>query len=117
MNIGTVSEQHLHDLGMLLRDRPHERRLAPCTTRVHVGALGDQLLYNCSIARAGGDHDGCFAGQQGGVRIGAGIKRRRTITSLPFWLAVHSGVTPRSLAVFILAPARINRPALSTSSR
>jgi hypothetical protein len=40
-----------------------------------------------------------------------------TIAPLPFWLAVQSGVAPRSFVAFTLAPARINRSALSRSSR
>ena len=36
--------------------------------------------------------------------------------ALPFWLASQSGVAPRSLAAFTLAPARISRSALSPSS-
>ena len=36
------------------------------------------------------------------------------MAELPFSLAGHSGVTPRSVAAFTLAPARISRSALST---
>ena len=48
MDVRAVREQHLDDIGVLLRHRPHERRLFARAARVHVGALGDQLF----------DHDG-----------------------------------------------------------
>ena len=44
MNVGSVRDEHLHDVGMLLRDRPHQRRLAARGARIHVGPFGDQLF-------------------------------------------------------------------------
>jgi hypothetical protein len=43
-DIGTVREQDARDVGMLLRDRPHERRLAANGLRVDVGAFLQQQL-------------------------------------------------------------------------
>ena len=45
MHVGAVRKQDFHDIRMLLRDRPHERRLAACGARVHVRSLGDELLH------------------------------------------------------------------------
>jgi hypothetical protein len=50
MNIGAVREQQLDDLGVFLRHRPHERRLTACASRVHIGALGQQLFDHVRIA-------------------------------------------------------------------
>ena len=42
------------------------------------------------------------------ARLGSAPACSSTLTSdaLPFWLAIHSGVAPRSFAAFTLAPAR-----------
>ena len=39
VDVGAMREQHLDDVGMLLRDGPHQRRLAACRVHVHVGAF------------------------------------------------------------------------------
>ena len=55
-------EQRLDDPGVLLRHRPHQRRLvAPAFHRVHVSAFGEQLPDDLHIARASGCHQGRLA--------------------------------------------------------
>ena len=118
VHVGAVREQHLDDVRMLLRDGPHQRRLAARAARVDVGALREQLLDDVGVARARGDHQRRLAGEQRQRSDSApACSSRRTIAALPFRLAVQSGVAPRSLAALTLAPARISRSALSRSSR
>ncbi len=50
MDIGAMREQQLDDLGVFLRNRPHERCLTARASRVHVGALGQQLFDHGRIA-------------------------------------------------------------------
>jgi len=48
-DIGTVREQDARDVGMLLRDRPHERRLAANGLRVDVGPFLQQQLNDLKV--------------------------------------------------------------------
>ncbi len=50
MDVRAVREQHLDDIGMFLRHRPHERRLAASGARIHVGASRQQLFDDVGIA-------------------------------------------------------------------
>ena len=118
VEIGVVRQQHLHHFGMLLRYGPHQRRLAARAVRIRIRALREQLFDDVGIARARSHHHRRFARQQ---RAGSDWRplpaASSTMAELPFSLAGHSGVTPRSVAAFTLAPARISRSALSRSSR
>ena len=117
LNIRAVRQQHLHHFGMLLRYRPHQRRLAARAVRVHVRALGKQLFDDLGIARPRGHHQRRLARPAApAFGFAPASSSLRTMAALPFWLAAQSGVTPRSLAAFTLAPARISRSALSRSS-
>src|SRR2546422_8024498 len=41
-NISAMGEQNLDDFRMLLRNGPHQRRLAACGAGIHVGAFGSR---------------------------------------------------------------------------
>ena len=118
LDVGAGREQHLDHLGMLLRHRPHERRLASRRACVHVGTASEQLLEPRPRSPSGPRPSPAFrhaaASHSDWLRPPAAV---RTIAGLPLTLAVQSGVAPRSLAAFTLAPARISRSALSPSSR
>ncbi len=75
LHVGAVREQHLHDVGMLLRHRPHQRRLAARRVRIHVRVLVEQLFNDVRIARASGHHHRRLAFQERGVRVRPGCEQ------------------------------------------
>ena len=79
MDVGSAGEQHLDDLWMFLRDRPHQRRLAARAARVRVAPLASSCRDGGDLPDAGGDHQRRLARKQRGVRVGAGLQQRLTI--------------------------------------
>ena len=76
MDVGAVSEQHLDHLGMLLRHRPHERRLPTrMLIRFHVCAELHERAHRVDTARACGLHERGYSGLAGGVRFGPGLEQ------------------------------------------
>ena len=75
VDIRSVADQQLHDLGVPFSCRPHSRYLAsPGFLRIHVGAAIDQQLHDICTADASGGHEGRLAFRLEGVRIGARIQ-------------------------------------------
>ena len=56
VNIRAVRQQHLDDIRVCLRDRPHQRGLPARAARVHVRVPGDQLPDDIGIAGTRGSH-------------------------------------------------------------
>ena len=51
VDVGTVRDEHLDDVGMLLRDGPHQRGLPARRADVDLGALRQQLFDDLGVAR------------------------------------------------------------------
>ena len=108
MHVCPAGKQQLDDIGVRLRNSPHQRRLAARAARIGVRALREQA----STAAVFPDRDATISGVSPETSAALGLapasSKRFTSAALPFVLAAHSGVTPRSFAAFTFAPARIS---------
>ena len=84
VEIGMVREQHLDDIGMLLRHRPHERRLAARAMHIRIPALSEQQFDHFRVPRARGHHDGSFPARRAAFGFAPASRSFLTIAVLPF---------------------------------
>ena len=78
MDVRPERGQRLHDVGMLLGHRPHQRRLPPrALAGVQVGAVGREQTHRLRRPGAGRGHQHRLARGQRGVRVGAGRQQGR----------------------------------------
>ena len=105
VEVGAVLDEQPHDLGMFLRDRPHQRGLSARATRVGLGALCEQQFSDPGAlpARAAAI-SGVSPDNKREIRIAPASSSRSTIAALPLRLAAHNGVAPMSFAAFTFAP-------------
>ena len=119
VHVGAVREQHLDDVRMPSAPTAHISAVWPRAPRaLTLAPLASSSSTTSALPEREADHQRRFAER---AARGSDWRRPRaaasTIGALPFRLAFHSGVAPRSLAALTLAPARISRSTLSRSSR
>ena len=118
VQVGPMLEQHRHDIGVLLRDRPHQGGLSPPTLRrIDVGPRHEELLDDTRGTATRRCHQGVSPERSVALALAPDCKSRSTMAALAFSQAIQSGVTRRSFTAVTSAPWRIRTLTVSASSR
>ena len=107
VDVGAAGDQHLDHRRVLLRDGPHQRRLAARRARVRgrrPSRRADRRPRRCPVRAA--TISGVSPARSALFGSAPACSSRRVIAALPFWAASQSGVAPRSFAALASAPAR-----------